>query len=194
MYGQFWNVVLEKISQTMRNEVLHRGKDRNIQHTIRRRKDNWVDHMRTALFWVISYCHFRTTFLDSWSLKIGLIGCPEMSIKITTICCVITQKSTVLIYFMVEAWNHAWVHHMLCRNCLLEQVTEGKIEVMERKGRWCKQLLSDLKEMRGYWKLKKEALDLWRPHFGRGHEPVTEQTMEWMKTRWITLKKECTWI
>jgi len=65
-------VVLEKIGQTMRNEVLHRGKeDRNIHHTIRR-KANWVGHMRTALFWVIiqqveviSYRHFRTTFLDS---------------------------------------------------------------------------------------------------------------------------------
>ena len=52
--------------------------------------------------------------------------------------------------------------------------------MMRRQGRRCKQLLNDLKEMRGYWKLKEENLDgtLWRPHFGRGHEPVIEQTME----------------
>jgi len=57
----------------MKNEVLQRDKEgRNIQHTIRRREANWVGHIRTALFWVItqqvvviSYCHFRTTFLDS---------------------------------------------------------------------------------------------------------------------------------
>jgi hypothetical protein len=36
--------------------------------------------------------------------------------------------------------------------------------VIGREGRRCKQLLDDLKETRGYWKLKEEALDctLWR--------------------------------
>jgi hypothetical protein len=36
--------------------------------------------------------------------------------------------------------------------------------VRERQGRRCKQLLGDLKEKRGYWKLKGEALDytVWR--------------------------------
>jgi len=50
----------------------------------------------------------------------------------------------------------------LCRNSLLKHVTEGKveggIEVMRRRGRRCKQLLNDLKEMRGYWKLKVDSL------------------------------------
>jgi hypothetical protein len=46
--------------------------------------------------------------------------------------------------------------------CLLKHFTEGKIagrkEVMGKQGRRCKQLLDDLKEMRGCWKLKEEAL------------------------------------
>jgi hypothetical protein len=38
----------------------------------------------------------------------------------------------------------------------------------------------DLKEKRGYWKLKKETLDrsLWRTRFGRGYGPVVRQTTE----------------
>jgi hypothetical protein len=37
-----------------------------------------------------------------------------------------------------------------------------------------KLLLDDLKEKRGYWKLKEEALDrtVWRTRFGRGNGPV----------------------
>ena len=40
-----------------------------------------------------------------------------------------------------------------------------------------KQLLDDLKEKRGSWKLKEEALDhaLWRTHFGRGYGLVIRQ-------------------
>jgi hypothetical protein len=40
--------------------------------------------------------------------------------------------------------------------------------------------LDDLKETRGYWKLKEEALDrtVWRTGFGRGYVLVTRQTME----------------
>jgi len=39
-----------------------------------------------------------------------------------------------------------------------------------RRGIRRKQLHVDLKEMRGYWKLKEEALDrtAWRTNFGRG--------------------------
>jgi hypothetical protein len=36
----------------------------------------------------------------------GAIHCPKTLVKITTTCCVITQKSAVLIYFVAEAWNH----------------------------------------------------------------------------------------
>ena len=74
------------------------------------------------------------------------------------------------------------------RNMLLKHVIKGKIqgriELMERGWRRRKQLLDDLKEMRGYWKLKAEALDhthiLWRSQFWRDNGTVIRQTTEWM--------------
>jgi hypothetical protein len=76
------------------------------------------------------------------------------------------------------------IGHILCRNCLLKHMIEGKlegrIEIMGRKARRLKRLLDDLKEKRRYWKLKEEALDrtLWRTRFGRGYVPVIRQTTE----------------
>ena len=67
-----------------------------------------------------------------------------------------------------------WTGHTLCRNCLLKHVIEGQIEerveVTGRRGRRRKQLLYYLKEKRGYWKPKEEALNraLRRNGFGRG--------------------------
>jgi hypothetical protein len=51
---------------------------------------------------------------------------------------------------------------------------------MGRKERRCKQLLDDLKETRGCWKLKKETLDCteWRTYFGRGNGSYVRQTTE----------------
>jgi hypothetical protein len=51
---------------------------------------------------------------------------------------------------------------------------------MGRRGRRRKLLLDDLKEKKGYWKLKVEALDctLWRTRFVRGYGPVVRQTTE----------------
>jgi hypothetical protein len=44
-----------------------------------------------------------------------------------------------------------WVGHILCRNCLLQQVTEGKIkggiEVTGRRGKRLRKLLDDLKPL-----------------------------------------------
>jgi hypothetical protein len=56
--------------------------------------------------------------------------------------------------------------------------------VTGKEGIRCKQLLDDLKETRGYWKLKEEALDrtVWRTRFGRGYGAVVRQTAEWMNT------------
>ena len=71
-----------------------------------------------------------------------------------------------------------WIGHILRRNCLLQQVIEGKIkgqiEVTRRRGRRRKKLLDDLKDRRGYCQLKEEALDrtIWRNRFGRGFGPV----------------------
>jgi hypothetical protein len=70
-----------------------------------------------------------------------------------------------------------WIEHILCRNCLLSRIIEGKIGGTRRRGRRRKQLLDDLKEARRYWKLE-EAQDrtLWRTQFGRGYGPVARQT------------------
>jgi hypothetical protein len=55
------------------------------------------------------------------------------------------------------------IGHILHRNCLLQRVIEGKIkgwiEVTGRRGRRRRKLLNDLKERRGYFHLKEEALD-----------------------------------
>ena len=63
-----------------------------------------------------------------------------------------------------------WIGRMLCGNCLLKHVMEGKTDVMERRARRRKQLLDVLKEKKGYWKLKEETLDctVCRTHFGGG--------------------------
>jgi hypothetical protein len=62
-----------------------------------------------------------------------------------------------------------WIGHTLRRNCLLKHVTEEKVKGTRRRGRRRKQLPGDLKEKRGYWKLKEEALDctVRRTRFGR---------------------------
>ena len=71
-----------------------------------------------------------------------------------------------------------WIGHILRRDCLLQQVIEGKIkgqiEVTRRRGRRRKKLLDDLKDRRGYCQLKEEALDhtVWRNRFGRGFGPI----------------------
>jgi hypothetical protein len=77
-----------------------------------------------------------------------------------------------------------WIGHILRRNCLLKHVAEGKAEgrteVTGRRGRRRAQLLDDLKEKSGHWKLKEEALDrsLWRTRLGRRYLPVVRQTTE----------------
>jgi hypothetical protein len=50
--------------------------------------------------------------------------------------------------------------------------------VTGRQGRRCRKLLDDLKERRGYSRLKEEALDraMWRARFVRGFGPVVRQT------------------
>jgi len=74
------------------------------------------------------------------------------------------------------------IDHILRRTCLLQRVTEGKIqggiEVTGRRGRRRRKLLDDFKERRGYSHLKEEALDrtMWRARFGKGFGPVVRQT------------------
>jgi hypothetical protein len=72
-------------------------------------------------------------------------------------------------------------------NCHLKRIIEGKIEGkwegFKRRGRRRKQLFDDLKETRGYCKLKEEALDrtLWRTCFVRDYGPVVRLRNEWIK-------------
>jgi hypothetical protein len=98
-----------------------------------------------------------------------------------------------------------WIGHILCRNCLLQQVIEeeikGEIEVTGRRGRRRRKLLDDFKERRGYSHLKEEALvrTMVRAGFGRGLGPVVRQTAKWMNIRkdeeedvgsyWMTFRK-----
>ena len=78
----------------------------------------------------------------------------------------------------LRKWKANWIGHILRRNCLLQQVIEGKIkgqiEVIRRRGRRRNKLLGDLQDRRGYCQLKEEALDrtMWRNRFGRGFGPV----------------------
>ena len=75
-----------------------------------------------------------------------------------------------------------WVVYILRRNSLLQQVIEGKIkggiEVTGRRRRRRRKLLDDLKERRGYFHLKEEALNrtMWRTRFGRGFGHVVMRT------------------
>jgi len=54
----------------------------------------------------------------------------------------------------IRKWKANWIGHILRRNCLLQRVTEGKIqgwiEVTGRQGRRRRELLDDLKERRGF--------------------------------------------
>ena len=58
------------------------------------------------------------------------------------------------------------------------------ILVTRRRGRRRKKLLDDLKDRRGYYHLKEEALDrtMWRNRFRGGFGPVVRQNTEWMNS------------
>jgi hypothetical protein len=72
-----------------------------------------------------------------------------------------------------------WIGHIFPWNGLPKHIIQGKLQGrIEETGRWGrrrKNLLDDIKEKRGCWKLKEEALDcpLRRIRFGRGYGPVT---------------------
>ena len=92
------------------------------------------------------------------------------------------------------------IGHILCRNCLLQRVIEGKIkgggiEVTGRRGRRRRKLLDDLRERRGYSQLKEEALDrtMWRARFGRGFGPAVRQTTKWMNEYLARIKVTSLW-
>jgi hypothetical protein len=91
-------------------------------------------------------------------------------------------KEQINILHEIRKRKANWIGHILLRNCLLQRVTEGKIqggiEVTRRQGRRRRKLLDDLKKRRGYSHSKEEALDRtkWRARFGRGFGPVVRHT------------------
>jgi hypothetical protein len=99
---------------------------------------------------------------------------------------VIPTKIEIIIYLYIlheiSKRKANWIGHILCRNCLLRQVIEGKIrggiEVTGRRGRRRRKLLDDLKERSRYSHLKEEVLDrtMWTARFGRSFGPVVRQT------------------
>jgi len=92
----------------------------------------------------------------------------------------VTEQRNIL--YEINEQKANWVSHILRRNCLLQQIIEGKIkrgiEVTGRQGRRRMKLLDDLKERRELSHMKEEALDrtMWRARFGRGFVPVVGQT------------------
>ena len=88
----------------------------------------------------------------------------------------------MMMMMMVMMIKEEYIGHILCRNCLLKHVTEGKIEerieLTGRRGRRRRQLLDNLEERRECWKLKEEALDRTRrrTRFGQGCGPVVRET------------------
>jgi hypothetical protein len=75
-----------------------------------------------------------------------------------------------------------WIGHILCRNCLLEQVIEGKIEGrIVVTGREEEEVSCYwMKETRRCWKLEHEALEgtVWRTGRGRGYGTVVREAVE----------------
>ena len=76
------------------------------------------------------------------------------------------DEEKINILHAVKRRKANWIGHILHKNCLLKRVIEGKIGEISvtRQGRGDKQLLDNLKETRGYWELKEEALyhTVWR--------------------------------
>ena len=69
----------------------------------------------------------------------------------------IAEKRTLLNNILCRKAN--WIGHILRRNCLLHDATEGETMEVKGVGRRRSQLLDDLRNRRRYWELKEEAED-----------------------------------
>jgi len=71
----------------------------------------------------------------------------------------------------------------MCRDCILQNVIrgkiEGEIEVTGRRGRRRKQILDNVKEMRGYRRMK-----------GRSIRSYSVENLFWTRL-WTCLKTDC---
>ena len=103
---------------------------------------------------------FKTHLLSSFPKRSLLFGCSNalLSSSLHTY----TPKGNIP-HTIKRGKKANKIGHILGRNCVLKHIIEEKIEgrigVTGRRGRRRKQLPEDLKERRGYWKLKGEALD-----------------------------------
>ena len=127
----------------MRNEEILRKVtgERNIVNTVKSRKDNWTGHMLRNIV------HTANRRKDNW-----------------------TGHMFRNIVHTVKRRKDKWTGHMLFRNCLLKRKHKGKYRNHGKKRRRRRrQLLDNLKETRGYWKLQEEELDcpLCRTRFGK---------------------------
>jgi len=97
-----------------------------------------------------------------------------------------TVKEDMNVLHTLQIRNASWIGHILHRNCLLTDIADRKrgrrVEVTEVWGRRRKQLLNDVKEKRGYFKFKVQALDLilWRTRFARGYMWTCHKTVKWL--------------
>ena len=92
--------------------------------------------------------------------------------KMVCVCIYIYMYIYVYIYMYI--YTHTYMYTYICTQQVIEGKKKGQIEVIRRRGRRRKKLLYDLKDRRGYCRLKEEALDrtMWRNRFGRGFGPV----------------------
>ena len=51
-------------------------------------------------------------FLDFWPLKMEFICCREMSVRITTVRCPLSQERAVLVFIVAEFWNHVFTEEL----------------------------------------------------------------------------------
>jgi hypothetical protein len=73
-------------------------------------------------------------------------------------------EQEICILHKIQRRKTCRIGYILCRNCLLKHVIDGKIEVIiegktGRRGRRRKQLVDELRETIRYRKIKEEALD-----------------------------------
>ena len=134
---------MEKISWTDRvrsKVVLHRVKEqRNIVHTLKRRKGNWIGHI------LCRNCHLKQVIDRKVEGIIEVTGRRGKGGKQLPN----DLKEENNIVYTVNRRKVNWIGYIWGRNCFLKQVfkrkVEGMIEVTERRGKRGKQLLNGLK-------------------------------------------------
>jgi hypothetical protein len=102
------------------------------------------------------------------------------SVRIEEVLLRVKEQRNIL--YEISKRKANWIGHLVRRNCLPQQVIEGKIkggiEVTGRRGKRRRKLLDDLKETRGHSHLNEDILHrtMWRAPLGRSFESVVRQT------------------